>query len=249
MTTPLSPTPVEQRSLETPDGIMPLAVATPAEPTTRAVIVLQEAFGVNPYIHGVLADLADAGYLAVAPSLFHRTTVEAIPYGDHALIMPHLEALADPQILTDLDAVIEHLAADGFDRAHLGAVGFCIGGRISFLLATHRELGAAVTFYGGGIVTAADAFAERLPSLIGHAPDLRTPWLGLFGDQDRSIPVEDVDALDAALVGSRVPSMIVRYPDAGHAFHSVDRPDFVAAAAADAWTRTMGWLDQHLPTN
>jgi carboxymethylenebutenolidase len=124
-------------------------------------------------------------------------------------------------------------------------VGFCFGGRVTFLVAVRRRLGAAVGFYGGGI--ASQGRFAQLPPLIGEAPNLNTPWLGLFGDADQGIPVEDVERLRATL-DAQAPAAhdVVRYPQAEHGFHCDQRPAYHQAAAKDAWQRTLAWLSQHL---
>jgi carboxymethylenebutenolidase len=114
---------------------------------------------------------------------------------------------------------------------------------VTFLVAARRRLGAAVTFYGGGIVSASGL---GLPPLIEEAAALQTPWLGLFGDLDQSIPVEGVEELRRALGGARVPTEVVRYADAEHGFHCDARGAYHAAAATDAWRRTLEWFDTHL---
>ncbi len=75
---------------------------------------------------------------------------------------------------------------------------------------------------------------------------LQTPWLGLFGDQDASIPVDDVEQLREALRGAKVDTDIVRYADAGHGFHCDQRPDYRPEDAADAWRRALDWFASHL---
>ena len=75
---------------------------------------------------------------------------------------------------------------------------------------------------------------------------MKTPWLGLFGDQDTGIPIEDVETLRTALADAPVDSEIVRYADAEHGFHCDARPVYNAAAAADGWDRTLAWFDIHL---
>jgi len=114
---------------------------------------------------------------------------------------------------------------------------------VSFLTAARRALGAAVGFYGGGIVT--QRFPQ-FPSLVDDASTLQTPWLGLFGDRDESIPVEDVEQLREALKSASVPTEIVRYADAGHGFHCDVRDAYNETAAKDAWGRTLDWFDRHL---
>jgi len=85
-------------------------------------------------------------------------------------------------------------------------------------------------------------------SCIQLAPSVQTPWLGLYGDRDAGIPVDDVEALRAALGAAALPAEIVRYADAEHGFHCDDRPSFHHEAAADAWRRTLEWLDRHVRT-
>ena len=115
---------------------------------------------------------------------------------------------------------------------------------MTFLVAAERSLGAAVGFYGGGIV---NARFPQFPALVDRASTLKTPWLGLFGDQDRSIPVEDVEALRAAFADAPVDGEIVRYADAEHGFHCDVRPAYNPTAAADAWDRTLRWFASASP--
>ena len=229
--------------LITAHGPMPLYEARPDGEARGAVIVIQEAFGVNAHIEDVTRRFADAGYHAVAPHLFHRAGGGTAPYGDFSKVLPLYEQLDDAGILVDVDASREHLHAAGWDDPQLGIVGFCFGGRVTFLVAVRRGLGAAVGFYGGGIVTAR---FPQFPALVEEAAGLQTPWLGLFGDQDQSIPVEDVERLRAALQSASVSTEIVRYPDAGHGFHCDVRDAYDETAAKDAWNRTLAWFENHL---
>jgi carboxymethylenebutenolidase len=115
---------------------------------------------------------------------------------------------------------------------------------VSVLAAARRAFGAAVGFYGGGIVTPR---FPQFPALVDEAATLKTPWLGLFGDEDGSIPVEDVETLRTALVKAPVDTEIVRYGDAEHGFFCDERPAYHSSAADDAWSRTLDWFDRHLP--
>jgi carboxymethylenebutenolidase len=229
--------------LDTAHGPMPVYEARPDGDARGAVIVIQEAFGVNEHIEDVTRRFADAGYHAVAPHLFHRAGGGTAPYGDFAKVIPLYEHLDDDGILVDTDAAREHLRGAGWDDTRVGIVGFCFGGRVTFLVALRRQLGAAVGFYGGGIVTAR---FPQFPPLVGEASQLRTPWLGLFGDRDESIPVEDVEQLRAALGRAPVETEIVRYAEAGHGFHCDQRESYDETAAKDAWGRTLGWFETHL---
>lgn len=234
--------------LDTSDGRMPLYEAIPDDQSSvrGGVVVFQEAFGVNDYIEDVARRLAGEGYRAVAPHLFHRSGGGTIPYDDFSKVLAHFEELSDDAFLADIDATLNHLASVGLTPKSIGTVGFCMGGRVSFLAATRRPLGAAVSFYGGGIVTAR---SDRLPSLVGGIATMETPWLGLFGDKDKSIPIEDVEALRKALgAEAQVDTEVVRYADAEHGFHCHARPSYNAEAATDAWQRTLRWFETHLST-
>ena len=230
-------------TLQTSDGPMECFEARPDGEARRAVVVIQEAFGVNEHIREVTTRFAEQGYHAVAPALFHRAGGGTAPYDDFSKVMPLLEGLTDEGILVDVDAALAHLRHEGFTDDRIGIVGFCMGGRVTFLVALARPLGAAVGFYGGGIVT------PRLPGqtrLVDGAADLQTPWLGLFGDRDQSIPVDDVEALRTALDKTTVDTEVVRYADAEHGFFCDKRPSYNADAASDAWPRTLQWFDDHL---
>jgi carboxymethylenebutenolidase len=230
----------------TPDGPMRVWEESPDGEARGAVIVVQEAFGVNDHIRDVAGRLARAGWHAVAPEFFHRAGPEPVaPYDDFSKVMALYEGLDDDRVLDDGDAARQLLHDRGFQDADIGVVGFCWGGRITFLIAARRSLGAAVGFYGGGIVSA--GHFKAFPPLVDEAATLKTPWLGLFGDQDQSISVEDVEALGKALEAAPVDAEVVRYPDAGHGFHCNARPaNYNEAAAKDGWGRALAWFESHI---
>ena len=204
--------------LTTEDGPMALYEALPdnREDLRGAVIVIQEAFGVNDHIEDVTRRLAAQGYHAVAPHLFHRAGGGTAPYDDFSKVLPMFAGLDDRGLLADVDATLAHL----------------------------RQAGGEDRRTGGGIVTAR---FPQFPALVDRAPRLETPWLGLFGDEDESIPVEDVERLRSALAPAPVDWDIVRYPDAGHGFHCEARPaHYHREAAADGWSRTLAWFAKHL---
>jgi carboxymethylenebutenolidase len=231
-------------SLTTPDGPMPVYEARPDGPARGAVVVVQEAFGVNHHIEDVTRRFAAAGYHAVAPHLFHRTGSPALGYDDFSLVMDHMRALTDTALVADVETAVAHLHGAGWSDRQIGIVGFCMGGRVTFLVAGSLGLGAAVGFYGGGIV---NGRTEAMPSLLPLVTSMRTPWLGLFGDADPSIPVEEVEQLRETLnEGADVDTAIVRYPGAEHGFHCDARPSYNEEAATDAWSRALAWLDDHL---
>ena len=231
-------------ALGTPDGPMRLYACVPEGDARRAVIVIHEASGVTDYIEEVARDFANVGYHAVAPALFHRAGGGTAALNDFERVAQLFEDLTDPGITMDVGAALAHLHEQGFEDESIGIVGFCWGGRVTFLASLEFALGAAVGFYGGGIVRPR---FPRLPPLLERAGELKTPWLGLFGDLDAVIPVEDVETLRTRLVGLDVPTEVLRYATAEHGFHNPSRPSYNAAAATDAWDRALDWLAQHLP--
>lgn len=229
-------------TLATADGDMALYGAEPEGEARAAIVVVQEAFGVNDHIEDVTRRFATAGYRAVAPHLFHRTGDPVVAYGDYDKLTPHFESLSEKGLLSDVDAAIAYLAERGFESRRIGVVGFCMGGSVAFLTAVRRPVGAAVTFYGGGVAEGRFGMRPQLELASG----LQTPWLGLYGDKDQGIPVDDVEALRAAVAGAPVEAEIVRYPEAGHGFHCDRRADYHEASATDAWSRTLAWFGKYL---
>ena len=229
-------------TLSTDDGPMPTYESRPEGKPRGGAVVVQEAFGLTSHIEGVTRWLADAGYHAVAPALFHRQGAPVLSYDDFDRVRPAMEGLTAGGITTDLHAALAHLNEAGHAEASIGVIGFCMGGTVSFVAGTLHPLGAAVTFYGSGIRQGRFGF----PSLLELAPKLASPWLGLYGDRDQGISVEEVEELRGAVAGATVDTEIVRYPDAEHGFNCDDRPSFNAAASADARLRTLQWFDRHL---
>jgi carboxymethylenebutenolidase len=235
---------MDHRSLQLagPDGPVPADEVIPDGVVRGALIVVQEAFGVNEHIIDVCSRFAEVGYHAIAPHLYHRDGVSALPY-QLDLALPHMAALTADGIRVDLGAAREHLATQGFAMSATGIVGFCMGGSIALIAASEEPFGAAVTFYGRGIVEGRFGFRP-----LGElAPMLRSPWLGLYGDQDPSIPVDEVEALRVAAAAAHVPTLVIRYAQAGHGFHCDARSEvYHEAAAKDAWTKTVDWFARYL---
>ena len=118
-----------------------------------------------------------------------------------------------------------------------------MGGSITFVAASEDAYGAAVTFYGSGMHKGRFGFR----SLAELAPQLRSPWLGLYGDLDAGIPVDQVEDLRSAAATAQVPTAVVRYAEGGHGFHCDARPaNYHEASAKDAWVRTVDWLERYL---
>ena len=139
--------------------------------------------------------------------------------------------------------MVGYLTTAGFTPDRIGIVGFCMGGSVTLYVAATRSLGAAVTFYGGGLATGRFGF----PPGVELAGALLTPWLGLYGDLDQGIPIDDVERVRENAAATSVDSEVVRYANAQHGFNCNDRPAvFDAEASADARGRLLAWLDRHM---
>ncbi len=235
------------RELSTPDGPLPLTVAAPAGPPRGGVVVVQEAFGITPHIASIADRLAGHGYLAVAPHLFHRTGDPVIAYGDIAAVRPHMGALSADGLANDVDGALDFLRGEGLgggddDDRRLAIVGFCMGGTVALATGVRLALGAAASFYGGGVREGRFGY----PPLVELAPGLRTPWAGFYGEEDGGIPVEEARALGEAAAQAAVPTALHLYPGAGHGFNCDDRDAYHAASATDAWSRMLDWFEAHL---
>jgi carboxymethylenebutenolidase len=203
------------------------------------VLVIQEAFGVTPHILDVVSRFEAEGYAAVAPDLYHGTVFDhATPFDE---VRPTLTSLTGEGILADLDAAIEGLPVP---PSRVAVVGFCMGGTVALYAGAMRELGAAVSFYGGGVT---ESRWEGVPPLLELAPGLRTPWLGLYGDDDAGIPVDQVEQLRRAAGLAPVPVRLERFSGAGHAFFNDARPAYSKEAAEAAWPMVLSWLRMNLP--
>ena len=231
-----------QRHLATGAQGAPLTVIEPEHPARAAVLVIQDAWGVTDHLVGQGAALADRGMLAVLPHLFHRVGDPVIDSSDLPLAMKHVIALRGDEIESDVVDAAGYAVDRGVPA--VGIVGFCMGGSIALWAAARGPVDAAVTFYGSGI---AQARWTGIPSGLDLALEIKVPWLGLYGDQDQTIPIEQVEQLRAVLADNPVPTEIIRYPDAGHAFATDPAsPRHRAAAAADGWARACTWLEAAL---
>jgi carboxymethylenebutenolidase len=227
----------------TSDGPMGIFVSEPSVSAKGVVIVIQEAFGITSHIESVAERLASEGYIGICPALFHRQGSPVFAYDDLDPVMKAIGQLTGEGIVIDVNAAIDFAGAQGFSKEQIGTVGFCMGGSVTFLAATQGRLGAAVSFYGGGLAAGRFGF----PPLIELAASLKSPWLGFFGDLDQGIPIEDVEALRIAVADASVDTEVQRYTDADHGFHCDDRPwVYNEDAAKDAWSKAIAWFDTHL---
>lgn len=198
--------------------------------TYPAIIVLQEWWGLVPHIKDVAERFAKAGFIALAPDLYHGQTASE-PDEARKLVME----LDRERVMTELEAAARYLQQlDGVGSTKVGIVGWCLGGAIAFGMATRSEsIGATVGFYGR-------------PPGEEEVAQIQAPVLGLFGELDQGIPPEAAHAFEEALTKHGIPHEIHVYPDAHHAFFNETRPIYHPEHATNAWQRTVGWFNRHL---
>ena len=221
------------------DGV-PLFVARPPGQPAGALVLLQEAFGVNHHIRDVAHRFAAEGYLVAAPHLFHRQPVQSFDYADLPAAKQALGRLLVSEVVSDIRAAASWLGSpDGAPGVPVGTVGFCFGGRASFLAATAIDgLFASVAFYGAGIAPEGDAEAP-----VHRADRISCPVLALYGGKDQMIPPDEVERVEAALTAAGMPHQVHVYPEADHGFFCDARPAvYDEASATDAWRRTLAFL-------
>lgn len=220
--------------LEHPDSATVHAyVARPLTDARAGVIVFQEAFGVNGYIKSVADRFAQEGYLAIAPELFHRTgTAVELSYTDFAAVKPHIDAVTTEGIEADAKAAYEWLVAQGMEK--IVAVGFCMGGKASYIANSALPLSAAVSFYGSGIA----------PALLDRVSKLYAPMLFFWGGKDTHIPIETWSQIPAAMNAAGKEQVTVEMGPADHGFFCDARASYHAESSALAWPLVLDFIRQ-----
>ncbi len=227
------------------DGKIPAYRAMPATgENLPTVLVIQEIFGVHEHIQDICRRFAKLGYIAIAPELYARQGNASQEKDIPTLIETIVSKVPDKQVMSDLDATLTWAGKTGkaaIDR--LGITGFCWGGRIVWLYAAHNpKVKAGVAWYGR-LVGNANPLQPKYP--IDIAQDLKVPILGLYGGQDRGIPLDTVTQMEQALQAGKSGSEFVIYKDAPHGFHADYRPSYQPKAATDGWQRLQAWFQQH----
>jgi carboxymethylenebutenolidase len=214
-------------------------LARPADDAPHpGVIVWMEIFGVNSHIRDVTERVAREGYIALAPDFFHRTLPGLeVGYDDAGMEvgMKGLGALDADEMIADARAALAHLRAVPGCTGKVGAMGFCIGGHMTYLTACETDVAAAASFYGGGI--AAPQGPGGKASTVGRTPKLTGKLLCLFGGQDAMIPDDQVKTIEKALADAGKRHEVVVYDGADHGFHCDQRDSYHEASARDAWER------------
>lgn len=215
-------------------------LARPSAPGTYpAVLVFMEIFGVNSHIRAVTERVAAEGYVALAPDFFHRTG-PGVEYGyDETGInegIKLLNQLQADEMIADARASLSFLKRQNYVRGdRIGAIGFCVGGHMTYLTACETDVRAAASFYGGGIA-GPQGFGGG-PSTLSRTGKIGGRIVCLFGEKDAAIPLDQVDAIRAELNTHNIAHEVVVYPGAEHGFFCDQRGSYNTDAAADAWER------------
>ena len=213
-------------------------VARPEGVPRAGLMVLQEAFGVNPHIRDIAERFAREGYLAIAPDLFHRTSPGLTGgYKEFPAMVPHIRAIKDTDLEADIRAAHSWLVSELPQGVPVCSIGYCMGGRAACMAALTVPLAGAVSYYGGGIGP-----HQFFDSLVDRLPDIGAPILMFWGGLDRNIPVASIRLAEDKLTEVKKPFTSVTFSYADHGFFCDARSTYNAEAAAQSWTLTKEFL-------
>jgi carboxymethylenebutenolidase len=205
-----------------------------------AVIVVQEIFGVNEHIRDVTRRIAEQGYIAIAPAIYQRWvpgfekgyTPEDIEIGRKYKNQTKAE-----ELISDIQATINYLyQLPETKKTGVGSIGFCFGGHVTYLVAVLKDIKATASFYGAGITTMTPGGGEPT---ITRTKDIKGTIYTFFGLEDGSIPLEQVEQIEAELQKYNIPHRIFRYSGADHGFFCDRRSSYNREAAIDAWNHVL----------
>jgi carboxymethylenebutenolidase len=210
------------------------------------VVVIHHMPGYDGGTKEITRKFAAHGYAAVMPNLYHRDAPGATP-DDAAAAARVKGGVPDERLVGDVGGAADYLRALEGSNGKVGVIGYCSGGRQSFLAACSLPLDAAVDCYGAFIVgSPPEGMPLKVGPIVDLAPSLSCPLLGLFGADDQYPSPEHVAELDKALIEAGKEHEFHTYDGAGHAFFNVDRPAYRPEAAADGWRRIWEFYGRYL---
>ena len=226
-----------EASIAVADGAMPVFVAFPERTPAPAVLVVNDVFGRGSFYEHIARRLAQAGFIAATPEFFFREGPLSEPTRDAA--MARAKRLDFSGTVDDMAAAIDWLERRDDTDGALGTIGFCMGGTIVLLLAARRrDIAASVCYYG----FPADARTFARP--IDLAAKMKGPILGLWGDQDTGVGMDNVATLDRELSAAGVDHEFHVYPGLGHGFLKASLEEETTPGYSDAcasWTRAISF--------
>jgi carboxymethylenebutenolidase len=222
-------------------------LATPAgDGPFPGVVVIHHMPGWDSATKEITRRFAAEGYLAICPNLYYREGPDADP-DDAAATARANGGVPDERLVGDVGGAIDALRALPTSNGKVGVIGYCSGGRQSFLTAISLPVDAAVDCYGAFVSgSPPEGFPLKVTPLIDRTASLGCPLLGLFGLEDQFPSPEQVDELEQALITHGKTYEFHRYEGAGHAFFSPNRTSFRPEAALDGWQRIFSWFETYL---
>ncbi len=210
------------------------------------VVVIHHMPGYDAATKEITRKFAANGYLAICPNLYSREAPGASP-DDAAAAARANGGVPDERLVGDVAGAVAALKALPGSNGKAATIGYCSGGRQSFLAACSLPLDAAVDCYGAFVVgTPPEGVPLKVGPIVHLAKDLSCPLLGLFGAEDKYPSPEQVAELEQALKESGKSYEFHTYDGAGHAFFAPDRPSYRPEAANDGWQRIWAFFGQHL---
>lgn len=209
------------------------------------VVVIHHMPGYDTSTKEITRKFAAHGYLAVMPNLYYREAPDASP-DDAAAAVRAKGGVADEQLVGDVAGAAGYLRGQPGCNGKIGVIGYCSGGRQSFLSACSLPFQAAVDCYGGAVVYVPEQAPASMKPLIGLSKDLSCPLLGLFGADDQFPTPAETAELSAVLDSFNKPHEFHTFAGAGHAFFSVDRPAYRVEAANEGWAKIWDFFGKHL---
>jgi carboxymethylenebutenolidase len=206
-----------------------------------AIVVVQNQDGVRSFTQEMTRRVAEAGYVGVAPQLYHRQGEPNTPE-ETADLKKHRR---DTHVINDIHATINFLrGCVNVDTSRLGIVGFCMGGRVAFLMAAaSKSFKVAVDFYGGGIYS---QWGNDRPAPSELVAEVSCPIQGHFGELDKNPPADEMRTLDAELTRLGKEHEFFFYADAPHAFNSSRSKGYNPHHDKTSWARTLDYFNKHL---
>ena len=201
------------------------------------IIVFQEAFGVNRHIKDITQRFARLGFISIAPELFHRTAHEFEgSYDNFEGVRQHVQAVMVEGLIKDTDAVYRWLMNNPqLKENQIASVGYCLGGKVSFLANTSFKLNAAISYYGGGMT-----------ALLEKADNIQAPQLMFWGGLDKHIDDKQISAVINALKENNKKYVNVIFSEAGHGFNCDVRASFNSDASKQAWALAKEFLNTYI---
>jgi carboxymethylenebutenolidase len=231
------------------DEINAYQAVTEEEGRRPGVVVIHHLPGWDSATKEITRRFAAFGYNAICPNLYAREGIDIDP-DDAAAAARAKGGVPDEQFLGDTSGAIEALRALPNSNGKVGVIGYCSGGRQSFLTAVSLPVDAAVDCYGAFVTgTPPEGFPLKVVPLVDKTPSLGCPLLGLFGAEDQFPSPEQVAELEQALIANGKTYDFHVYEGAGHAFFATDRPSYRPESAVDGWQRIFTWFENYLTTS